>query len=110
MSTSLKTQRPGGRASLKTPLPSEEQNPDKPWEHPTVRREVMHQFNLRLSEPLYLKLRHISKHTHLSMQEICMPVVEKEIEARIAEMEKEEKIKARAEAAKARRQARTKNK
>lgn len=96
MSTSMKSQRPGGRASLDAALPPEEAQPDRPWEHSSVRDDVKHQFNLRLGEPLYLKLRYLAKRTNRSMQDLCMPVIIQEIDDMIAQFDAEDQRTAKA--------------
>ncbi len=56
----------------------------KPWENPGVRPDVIKTFNLRLPEPLKLKLDFIRAHTRVSVHEFVMaaliPAVDREIE------------------------------
>lgn len=55
-----------------------------PWEQPGVRADVTKPFNLRLPEPLKLKLDYIRGHTRISVHEFVMaalvPAVEAELE------------------------------
>lgn len=50
-------------------------DPDYPWNQPGVRKDVTRLFNLRLSEPDWLKLKFISDKTDESMHTICLDVV-----------------------------------
>lgn len=54
------------------------------WDRPGVRADVVKPFNLRLPEPLKLKLDHIRKQTRVSVHEFVMnaliPAVEAELE------------------------------
>lgn len=50
-------------------------NPDYPWNKENVRKDVTRLFNLRLSEPDWLKLKFISDKTGESMHTICLDVV-----------------------------------
>lgn len=56
----------------------------RPWEAPTVRADVTKAFNLRLPEPLKLKLDFIRDRTRVSVHEFIMtalaPAVEREVE------------------------------
>lgn len=56
----------------------------RPWEAPAVRSDVIKAFNLRLPEPLKLKLDFIRARTRVSVHEFIMdalvPAVEREIE------------------------------
>ncbi len=57
-----------------------------PWESPKVREDMIKVFNLRLSEPYFLKLRYISEHSPDSMHSFCLkvllPAIDKEIKER----------------------------
>lgn len=63
---------------------SSRQGEAKPWENPGVRPDVIKTFNLRLPEPLKLKLDFIRAHTRVSVHEFVMaaliPAVDREIE------------------------------
>lgn len=54
-----------------------------PWEEPRVREDVKKNYPLRLPEPLYLKLKFVSKQTGRSMNRICNEAVEASVEAEI---------------------------
>ncbi|RMF17007.1 MAG: hypothetical protein D6761_05225 [Candidatus Dadabacteria bacterium] len=57
--------------------------PEFPWEDPAVRDDLLKVFNLRLPEPLYLKLKFLSDYSPRSMQQICLdalrPAIEREL-------------------------------
>ena len=59
-----------------------------PWEGAGIREDVTKVYNLRLSEPYLLKLKHIAEHTPDSMQKFCINVIEKEIDKKIKELTK----------------------
>lgn len=54
-----------------------------PWEKQGVRSDVVKNVNLRLPEPLYLKLQYVSEKTRKSQQELIreylMPGLEREL-------------------------------
>lgn len=54
-----------------------------PWEEERVRADLNRHFNLRLSEPVLLKLQYIQKKTNKSMHKFCLehliPAIEAEI-------------------------------
>lgn len=50
-----------------------------PWERPSVREDVTKLFNLRLNEPLALKLEYLSKIKRVSKHQICIEIIEKKI-------------------------------
>lgn len=54
-----------------------------PWEEGHVRQDVVKLFNLRLNEPLYLKLKFLSEKKKDSIHKICsdilIPGIEKEL-------------------------------
>lgn len=56
----------------------------KPWKDPSVRTDMIKAFNLRLPEPLKLKLDYIRARTRVSVHEFIMdalvPAVDREIE------------------------------
>ncbi|MFH7321443.1 hypothetical protein ACHHRT_12655 [Desulfurivibrio sp. D14AmB] len=54
-----------------------------PWEHPRVRDDVMKAINLKMTEPLYLKLRYIADHTPYNMTSFIIERIGPEIEAEI---------------------------
>ncbi len=57
-----------------------------PWEEPHIREDVMKSLPLRLSEPLYLKLKYIAAHTPYSMNSFILERITEEIEAEIVRM------------------------
>jgi hypothetical protein len=57
-----------------------------PWEEPRVREDVMKSLPLRLSEPLYLKLKYIAAHTPYSMNSFILERITQEIEEEIARL------------------------
>lgn len=54
-----------------------------PWEEVGVRADVTKVYNLRLSEPYFLKLKYIAKHTPNSMQKFCLKVMQEAIDVEI---------------------------
>jgi hypothetical protein len=54
-----------------------------PWNSSTVRKDITKTFNLRLSEPDYLKLKFIAEHNPESMQGFCLNAIIPEIEKEI---------------------------
>lgn len=63
---------------------NEERGVPLPWQQPGVRADVAKPFNLRLPEPLKLKLEYIRERTRISVHEFIMealiPAVEAELE------------------------------
>ena len=57
-----------------------------PWDEPHVREDVMKNLPLRLSEPLYLKLKFIASHTPYSMNSFILERLAEEIETEIAKL------------------------
>lgn len=55
-----------------------------PWEEIGIREDVTKVYNLRFSEPYFLKLKYIAEHTPNSMQKFCLGVIEEAIDAEIA--------------------------
>ena len=57
-----------------------------PWEDPGVSERVLKSFNLRLSEPDFLKLKHVaSESSDKSMHAFCARVVMEEVGKRLKE-------------------------
>lgn len=54
-----------------------------PWNNPMVREDVTRLFNLRLSEPDWLKLKYLSDITKESMQVICLDILIPSIHRRL---------------------------
>ena len=57
-----------------------------PWEDPYVREDVMKQVLLKMPEPLYLKLKHITNYTPYNMTSFILEKIAPEIEKEIARM------------------------
>ena len=57
-----------------------------PWEEPYVREDVMKQVLLKMPEPLYLKLKHITNYTPYNMTSFILERITPEIEKEIAKM------------------------
>ena len=57
-----------------------------PWDEPQVREDVIKNLPLRLSEPLYLKLKYIASHTPYSMNSFILERLTEEIEEEIAKL------------------------
>jgi hypothetical protein len=55
-----------------------------PWEAPRVREDVTKGYALRLPEPLYLKLKYVSKQTGTSMNQLCNEAVARLVEEELA--------------------------
>jgi len=60
--------------------------PVYPWEEPHVRTDVMKQVLLKMPEPLYLKLKHITNYTPYNMTSFILEKIGPEIEKEIARM------------------------
>lgn len=54
-----------------------------PWEEENVREDVVKNLPLRLSEPLYLKLKYIATHTPYSMNSFILERLTEEVEREI---------------------------
>ena len=59
---------------------------DYPWQEPHVRDDVMKQVLLKMPEPLYLKLKHITNYTPYNMTSFILEKITPEIEKEIARM------------------------
>lgn len=57
-----------------------------PWEGAYVRDDVMKQILLKMPEPLYLKLKHITNYTPYNMTSFILERIAPEIEKEIARM------------------------
>jgi len=57
-----------------------------PWENPYVRDDVMKQILLKIPEPLYLKLKHITNYSPYNMTSFILEKIAPEIEKEIARM------------------------
>ncbi len=57
-----------------------------PWEEPHVREDVLKSLPLRLSEPLYLKLKYIATHTPYSMNSFILERMTEEIEEEVTRL------------------------
>ena len=69
-------------------LQPEQTQPDQvyPWQEPHVRDDVMKQVLLKMPEPLYLKLKHITNYTPYNMTSFILEKITPEIEKEIARM------------------------
>ena len=69
-------------------LQPEKKEPDQvyPWQEPHVRDDVMKQVLLKMPEPLYLKLKHITNYTPYNMTSFIIEKITPEIEKEIAKM------------------------
>lgn len=56
------------------------------WEEPYVREDVMKQVLLKMPEPLYLKLKHITNYTPYNMTSFILEKIAPEIEKEIFKM------------------------
>jgi hypothetical protein len=70
----------------KPAVPSASAEMDYPWEEPYVRDDVMKQVLLKMPEPLYLKLKHITNYTPYNMTSFILEKITPEIEKEIARM------------------------
>lgn len=59
---------------------------DYPWNDEKVRADVTRTFNVRLSEPDYLKLKYIADNTPESMHTFCLNALIPEIEKQIKKL------------------------
>lgn len=57
-----------------------------PWEEPHVREDVLKSLPLRLSEPLYLKLKYIATRTPYSMNSFILERISEEIEEEVTRL------------------------
>jgi hypothetical protein len=62
-----------------------------PWEAPGVRADVTKPFNLRLPEPLKLKLDHIRVQTRVSVHEFVMAALIPAVEAELERLRREQR-------------------
>jgi hypothetical protein len=60
-----------------------------PWDRPGVRADVTKPFNLRIPEPLKLKLDYIRKQTRVSMHEFVMGALVPAVEAELKRLRRE---------------------
>jgi len=57
-----------------------------PWEEPYVREDMMKQVLLKMPEPLYLKLKHITSYTPYNMTSFILEKIAPEIEKEITRL------------------------
>ena len=57
-----------------------------PWQQDYVREDVVKGYALRLPEPLYLKLKYVSKRTRISMNELINNAVESIVEDNLRQL------------------------
>lgn len=60
-----------------------------PWQQPGVRADVTKPFNLRLPEPLKLKLDYIRERTRISVHEFVMEALLPAVEAELERLKRE---------------------
>lgn len=60
-----------------------------PWQQPGVRADVAKPFNLRLPEPLKLKLDYIRERTRISVHEFVMEALVPAVEAELERLKRE---------------------
>jgi hypothetical protein len=60
-----------------------------PWQQPGVRADVTKPFNLRLPEPLKLKLDYIRERTRISVHEFVMEALVPAVEAELERLKRE---------------------
>jgi hypothetical protein len=60
-----------------------------PWEQPGVRADVAKAFNLRLPEPLKLKLDYIREQTRISVHEFIMAALLPAVDAELERLKRE---------------------
>lgn len=58
----------------------------KPWEAADVRADVKKMFNVRLSEPLFIKLKWLSERGVDSMHKIALEAIEEKVNTRITQL------------------------
>jgi len=81
-------------ADKKTPIEAEraeekENEFDFPWQEPGVSERVLKSFNLRLSEPDFLKLKFVARRSQdKSMHAFCARVVMEEVKRQLKKEEK----------------------
>ena len=61
----------------------------RPWEEPGVREDVKKVFNVRLSEPIFLKLKWLADNGPESMHQIAHEAVENAVNQRVWDKEGE---------------------
>lgn len=69
------------------PAPAPEPGP-YPWEAPGVREDITKVFNLRLTEPYFLKLKYIAEQSPVSMQKFCLEILLPAIDTKIEELKR----------------------
>jgi hypothetical protein len=63
------------------------QNPELPWENANVNNRVIKTFNLRFTEPDFLKLKFVVENSNeKSMHSFCANIIKNEIEKRLKKM------------------------
>ena len=57
-----------------------------PWNAPSVRKDMVKTFNIRLPEPYHLKLTYIAEHTPYSMHNFCLDLLKNAIDTEVAQL------------------------
>ena len=78
----------GGAEEKTSTQPAALQETIYPWEEARVREDVTKVYNLRFSEPYFLKLKYIAEHSPNSMQKFCLDAIEKAIDAEIRRLKR----------------------
>jgi len=81
--------RPAERKPAPAPRGGESRREPLPWQQPGVRADVTKPFNLRLPEPLKLKLDYIRERTRISVHEFVMEALTPAVEAELERLKRE---------------------
>jgi len=63
-----------------------------PWENPIVRKDVTRLFNLRLSEPDWLKLKYLAERSGVSMHAFCLDILIPTMQRRLKKILEKEQL------------------
>jgi hypothetical protein len=83
--------KPSQRRSIRVRGKDDTHETVRSWEGPNVRDDVTKAFNLRLPEPLKLKLDFIRKHTRVSIHEFIMTALVPAVDLEIERLERRQK-------------------
>ena len=67
-------------------ITNKESSQKYPWNDEWVRKDVIKLFNLRLSEPDFLKLKYIADQTDSSMHTVCLDIIIPAIQRKIKKL------------------------
>lgn len=79
------------REPARVKIAGEGRKGERAWDAPGVREDVTKPFNLRLPEPLKLKLDYIRQSTRISAHEFIMNALIPAVESEIRRLEKDQK-------------------